>query len=110
MHGRIKSKMDIGSKEFQEYCDKANIPNSHRIWANCMWEEAQKQATDKFIEGITPSGDTKSFHRGEYTIEQQRSEYDENGEIVEYLFSVMIPWDSIKAIMYGIRRYIGVDG
>jgi len=36
--------MDIGSKEFQEYADKANIPNSYRIWANCMWKEAQRQA------------------------------------------------------------------
>lgn len=35
--------MAIGSKEFREYCDKNNIPNSHRIWANCLWKEAQKQ-------------------------------------------------------------------
>ena len=34
----------IGSKEFQDYCNKASIPNNHRIWANCMWKEAQRQA------------------------------------------------------------------
>ena len=45
---------DIGSKEFIEYADKANIPNSYRIWANCMWMEAQKQAIN------TPKHETVS--------------------------------------------------
>jgi len=39
----------LGSKEFREYADNANIPNSYRIWAYAMWQEAQKQAAQNTI-------------------------------------------------------------
>jgi hypothetical protein len=60
--------------------------------------------TTALCEALTPSGDTKAAYHGEFKFDVPLDGYDEDGEILEGLKSVYVPWTTVKEIMAAILR------
>ncbi len=55
---------------------------------------------------LVPSGETKGFHSGEYSWEEEAVYYNDDTESYEdYTRKEVVPWTTIKDIMKGIKKY-----
>lgn len=69
--------------------------------------EAIEAENARLKEALTPSGDTKAYYSGEFTIAVERDvnedyEPEDDGKVDPYQH-IMVPWTTIKQIMAAIR-------
>ncbi len=67
----INQPTGIGTKEFQQYAEKANIPKSYRVWTYALWREAQRQERTQFVQAVKALRET--IKEGDYVTNRDDS-------------------------------------
>ena len=63
-----------------------------------------KDENKRLRDAMTPSGDTKATHIGEYSFSFPMAGQDEDGEHVEWDQNINVPWTTVKEIMKAIEK------